>query len=429
MASETADNPVGPQDSRETDRKPPSDSKPRSQSSTKKKTSRTSKTAKTTKSRRTDSKKRSNASSQAPSPSDEKPEGFHVNASRPTPPLFRAEDDEAAEGTIMQAEPAYTELDLPTDNQMLFSKTHRATFFQPTFSGRTVSAMFGYVRNPGKKNQFTRFHEGIDIRPLERDGDREPRDAVNAAGDGAVVYLCRKENASNYGKYIVIEHRLSGPPFYTLYAHLGDIQDDLEIGQSIKRGTRIGTIGRTSNEFEIDAEHAHLHFEVNLMVNRRYIEWSKHIGDGVPQHGLYNGANLLGVDPVGFYRFLQFNPDLGIGEFVTREPAAFRVLVPYQKHLSWIENYPFALTHPPDQNTVAFEIAMTYYGLPVRVTPKEASEISATRLKLLNDGLYPLTFASVKELTSHGPCKLLVSRNNRWKLSVRGRDWLKQLLY
>lgn len=329
----------------------------------------------------------------------------------------------------MHAEPAFTELDLPTDNQMLFSKTHPDRFFQPTFSGRTISATFGYVRSPGKRNQFTRFHEGIDIRPLERDEDREPRDAVHAAGDGTVVYVCRRESASNYGKYIVIEHRLFGPPFYTLYAHLGDVADDLETGQAVKRGARIGKIGRTSNEFEIDTEHAHLHFEVNLMLNRHYFEWSKRVGDGMPQHGLYNGANLIGVDPVQFYQFLQVNPDLGIGEFVTREPVAFRVLVPFKKNFSWIEEYPFALTKPPDKDTVAFEIAMTYYGLPVRVAPKAETEISPVRLNLLEKGLYPLTFASVKELTSHGPCTLLVSRNNRWKLSVRGREWLKQMLW
>jgi len=356
---------------------------------------------------------------------------FRVNPPRPTLPAqpVPVENGDESESSVLRADPAFSELDLPTDNQMIFSKTNPNAFFQPTFSGRMVSGMFGCVRNPGKRGLFTRFHEGVDIRPVARDKDGEPQDDVRAAGEGTVVYVCRQAGSSNYGKYVVIEHRLLGPPFYTLYAHMASVEEEIETGAVVKRGQKVGVLGRTSNEFDIDADHAHLHFEVNLMVNRHYLEWSRKKGDGAPRHGLYNGANLLGLDPVRFFQFLQINSDLGVGDFVRRERVAFRVLTPLAKDFSWIEQYSFALSGPITETTRALEISMTYYGLPVRVVPQSREEIAPARWKALANGIYPLTFADTRELTSHACCALVISRGKYWRLGPKGYDWLRQLLF
>ncbi|MDD2711039.1 MAG: M23 family metallopeptidase [Verrucomicrobiae bacterium] len=377
-------------------------------------------------------KKPSSSKAQPPrtSPAKPRPPAPRTAPTKPSAtPLFADEEAVETESVPLKAERAFADFDLPTDNQLIFSKTDPNRFFQPTFSGRIISANFGFVRNPGRRGQYTRFHEGVDIRALQHDDEGEPADKVFAAGSGKIVYLCNQTSQSNYGKYVVIQHDLFGCPIYTLYAHLSSVNEKLETGQSIKRGGKIGVMGRTSNEFEIDSGHAHLHFEVNLMLNRRYLEWSQKRGNGLPTHGLYNGANLIGIDPIRFYQFLQINPDLSVGDFVTREPVAFRVLAPKGKRFSWIEQYPFALTKAPDENTVAYEISMTYYGLPVRVAPKTRDEISPTRQQVLAQKRYPLTFASVNELTGHGPCGLLTAHGKRWRLSAKGREWLKQLLF
>ncbi len=353
---------------------------------------------------------------------------FKINPSRKpmTPPSVSAE---AAEDPILKAMPAFTDMDLPTDNQMLFSRMNEKDFFQPTFSNRTISAMFGYVRNPGPGGRYTRFHEGVDIRPAERDEGGEPSDVVKAAAAGTVAYVCRKPSGSNYGNYVVVAHDLFGPPFYTLYAHLASVADDIETGTVVERGRTLGILGRTSNEFDIDQDRAHLHFEVDLMVNPRYIEWSKKKGDGVPKHGLYNGANLIGVDPVRFFQFMQYNPDLGIGEFVQRERVAFRLLVPAKKPLPWIKRHPFALTAPVTDETVAYEISMTNYGLPVRVIPRTKSEIASGARKAMANGLYPLTYANGAELRNACVCQLLYNRGSRWGLSTKGKEWIQQLMF
>lgn len=357
----------------------------------------------------------------------EKRTSLKINSSRrplAPPPGSGSED------VVLAAEPAYLDMDLPTDNQLIFSKTTPSGFFQPTFSGRTVSAMFGCVRNPGAGGIFTRFHEGVDIRPLERNRKGEPTDEIRSAGAGKVAYVCREAAGSNYGKYVVIEHGgLFSVPLYTLYAHLSSVRADLEIEQSIAKGERLGTLGRTSSEFDIEQDRAHLHFEVDMMGSSRFVEWSRHAGEGTPRHGLFNGANLVGIDPVRFFQFLQINSDLGVGDFVKRERVAFRVLVPANKKFSWIAQYPFALTKPMTGQTEFFDISMTYYGLPIRVIPRTAAEIPEGPARALKKGLFPLIYANAPELNAHAACRLINRKGRFYGLSARGYAWLKQILY
>ena len=48
---------------------------------------------------------------------------------------------------------------------------------------------------------YTRFHEGIDIRPLQRDADGEPLDIVHSIAAGKVAYANIVPSYSNYGRY------------------------------------------------------------------------------------------------------------------------------------------------------------------------------------------------------------------------------------
>jgi murein DD-endopeptidase MepM/ murein hydrolase activator NlpD len=80
-----------------------------------------------------------------------------------------------------------------------------AEFFQPTVEGTTESGMFGCVHSHGH-----RFHEGIDIKCLQRDRSGEPINPVCVASDGEVAFVNAKPGLSNYGRYIVIQHVWDG---------------------------------------------------------------------------------------------------------------------------------------------------------------------------------------------------------------------------
>lgn len=91
--------------------------------------------------------------------------------------------------------------------------------------------------------KFWAYHKAIDI-------GAPTGTAVVAADSGYVVTAGWSEYG--YGKYVVIDH---GNGFQTLYAHLHTIL--VEVGQSVGKGERIGSIGATGR-----ATGPHLHFEI-----------------------------------------------------------------------------------------------------------------------------------------------------------------------
>ncbi len=109
--------------------------------------------------------------------------------------------------------------------------------------------------------------------------------------------------------------------------------------------------------------------------------------------------------------------------------VAFRLLAPFQPRFFWIQQYPFVLTKPISEETYAYEIAMTYYGLPVYVIPRLKTEIAPGALKALQKGIFPLTYANSKELECQA-CNQLINRKGKYfGLSKKGTDWVKQLIY
>src|SRR5213082_2355714 len=144
------------------------------------------------------------------------------------------------------------DLGLPTDNDSLFSGGGSAFYqyiernYQGVKSTPWEGGQYGFVRDPTDTAGgvvYTRFHEGIDIRALHRDGRGEPLDEVRAIADGKVVHVNPIPGYSNYGKYIVIEHRWDGSNYYSLYGHLSSIA--VHPGDLVKLGQPVATMGYT----------------------------------------------------------------------------------------------------------------------------------------------------------------------------------------
>src|SRR5215470_20185430 len=153
---------------------------------------------------------------------------------------------------LTHAENPVLNLALPTDNDALFSGDGPAfyQYIERDYKGAKSTpwegGQYGFVRDPKETAAgivYTRFHEGIDIRALHRDAGGEPLDEVRALADGKVVHISVVPGYSNYGKYIVIEHRWDGSNYYSLYAHLSSIA--VQHGDTVKRGQPIATMGHT----------------------------------------------------------------------------------------------------------------------------------------------------------------------------------------
>ena len=85
---------------------------------------------------------------------------------------------------------------------------------------------------------------------------------VLAALDGTIHSFQNNTALGDYGPTIILKHQIEGITFYTLYGHLSlESLDDKSIGQTVKKGTCIATLGSRP----INGDYApHLHFQIIL---------------------------------------------------------------------------------------------------------------------------------------------------------------------
>lgn len=305
------------------------------------------------------------------------------------------------------------DLILPTSNRALLEDDGPA-FYQFTdryFKGKRShpweGGQYGFVRNQVETQEgvvFTRFHEGVDIKPLYRDRRGEPLDTVRAIDDGVVVYVNPVARASTYGIYVVVEHIWSGSPFYSLYAHLGDAY--VRKGQRVCQGDRLGRMGYTGRG--IDKRRAHVHFEINMLLNREFDAWhDRHYKrSDKNEHGIFNGVNMAGLDVAALYLALRDNPTLTIEQFLWSQEIYFTVIAPISYPMDLLYRYPWLSRRGYKPDAPSVEISLTRSGLPVRVesTYRRVPEAVVSKVKRSN---VPYQLISNSLLTgSYGDCSL-----------------------
>ncbi len=238
-------------------------------------------------------------------------------------------------------------------------------YLQPTVSGRLESATFGMVREEGQ-----RFHEGVDIRPGRRDAAGEPLDLVRAAMDGQVAYVNPHVNGP-YGRYVVLMHPGAELPVYSLYAHLASVEPTVRLGAFVRRGLTLGRMGRSSaGVTPITTDRAHLHFEVGLLLSTGFNAWYAAQPDNRKspnQHGLFNGQNLIGMDPLP----LLSQRSVDVLALLRRQPTALTVVLRAAKTPDFVARYP-ALARGERAKAAGWYVEFSWQGMPLRWTALEA---------------------------------------------------------
>src|SRR5881392_581151 len=278
--------------------------------------------------------------------------------------------------SIGMGENQAVDLGLPTDNDSLFSGGGAAfyQYIERNYNGVKSTpwegGQYGFVRDPTDTAGgvvYTRFHEGIDIRPLHRDAHGEPLDEVRAIADGKVVHTNLVPGYSNYGKYIVIEHHWDSSDYYSLYGHLSSIV--VQSGDTVKRGQRIAVMGYTGTG--INRERAHLHLELCLMFSRKFEAWYNTFFRNDPnRHGLYNGMNLAGLDVAHLYLALRKNPALTIPEFLATEETFYKIALPTAQHFDLPTLYPWMLGGEKRSGS-SWEVSFARSGVPLKIEPTQ----------------------------------------------------------
>jgi murein DD-endopeptidase MepM/ murein hydrolase activator NlpD len=311
---------------------------------------------------------------------------------------------------------------LPTANHAIFEPGGEDHYFVGTVGKPWMSGTFGCVRTDGWQ-----LHEGIDIRCLERDKHGEPTDPVLATADGTVAYINKRPSLSNYGNYLILRHAIEGVEVYSLYAHLKEIRPGLKHGDAVKAGEAVATMGRTSNTAQaISKDRAHVHFELDLVVNERFPEWyRKTFPTQRNDHGGWNGQNLLGLDPREvLIEQHRLGAKFSLVQFIRSQPEMCRVLV-RNTSFPWVRRYPMLVKANPisqKEGVAGYELALNFNGVPFELIPRAASELkTAARVHLLSVNT---------EERQKNPCrKLVVPKGSHWELANNGLHLLDLLLY
>jgi len=266
------------------------------------------------------------------------------------------------------------ELSWPTPNTAFMEGKPIEAYIQPTASGEATSGLMGCARSGGAQ-----FHEGIDLKPVKRDVRGEPTDDIYAAMPGVVRHINPRAGESSYGRYIVIEHPDAQPAVYTLYAHLSAVAPGLKVGDTVTGGQVIAKMGHTSGGYTIPRERAHLHFEIGLMVTRRFQSWYAWKKFGSPnEQGLYNGMNLMGIDPLDVFTQFRAGRVQGFAEYFAQMPVVARVRVATALVPDFVLRYPALLTaEVPAAGVAGWDVKVNATGLPIAWTPLNAMDLIA----------------------------------------------------
>ena len=221
---------------------------------------------------------------------------------------------------------------LPTDNDKIFSDpTQFYMYTDRNFEGVRSKpwqgGTYGFSRN-GKRTSVgiinTRFHEGIDIRPVRRDASGNPLDDIYSMMNGTVVYVNSDSTKSNYGRYVVVHHDFGNGPFFSLYAHISSAT--VAAGQQVRAGQTIAKMGYTGAG--INRERSHVHVELTMLLSDRFQGWYDRHFTSKNHHGIYNGINMIGLDIASLLKAHRANPGLTMDQFLASQEVHYKVLVP-----------------------------------------------------------------------------------------------------
>lgn len=234
---------------------------------------------------------------------------------------------------------------------------------------------YGMVRNPfrpqpGAPVMFSRFHEGIDVKPMRRDAQGVPLDDVRPIAPGRVVHASTRPGLSNYGRYVVVAHRAPEGIIYSLYAHLAAV--NCSVGQRVGTGNVIGRLGYSG--VGLNKTRAHLHLEIGLMINSRFAEFYQ----GENKHGNYNGLNIIGFDPAVALKACQHGAAFSISRYFDSLTEHYRVAVPCVAALDILHRHPFLYkgSRTETSRPESLEIAFTAEGIPIGIYPASRSVLT-----------------------------------------------------
>ena len=313
---------------------------------------------------------------------------------------------------------------LPTDNKSLYTtgKDDYFMYVDRIFEGETTKpwqgGTYGMVRNPfrptpGAPVMYSRLHEGIDVKPVYRDARGEPQDQVRPIAPGTVAYVCANPGLSNYGRYVVIAHRVPEGTIYSLYAHLASV--NCSPGQTVGTGNVLGRLGYSG--VGLNKTRAHLHLEICLMINSNFAEFYT----GENKHGNFNGMNLSGFDPAAVLSACRNGEPLSLSSYFSKLKEHYRVAIPCIGAMDILRRHPFLYKGSRTERTrpESLEIAFTAEGLPIGIYPSTRSVQQP----------YIVSCRSMPTLQQNCTVNRVKNSSDKAALTRSGQNYISQFLW
>lgn len=311
-----------------------------------------------------------------------------------------------------------TALHLPTENHHLYGDDGSKFYmwvprvFEGKESRPWTAGKYGFVRTLRRTEDGvigTRFHEGIDIKPIKRDRAQNPLDSVNALAAGTVAYVNPHAGNSNYGKYIVVRHNWNSGPIYSLYAHLSTTT--VKTGQEVKQGEKLGKMGYTGRG--INRERSHVHLELDLMLSSRFNVWHNKNFGSKNHHGLHNGLNMAGLDIADLLLRQKKDKNLTIPKYLSQVPVYYKITVPRKGPLEITQRYPWLIKGDYNTSTPSWEISFSQSGFPLAISPSKRN-VSSPRVTSIKKCLSKHEYHTKGLLTGTGYRASLTARGLRY---------------
>ncbi len=309
-----------------------------------------------------------------------------------------------------------TQLRLATANDALLRNDLKAFYMPTSLTTRPPeSGSYGFVRNSrdfGEAGSFyTRFHEGLDIRPLHRNASKIPTDVVRPIMNGTVAYVNSAASRSNYGKYVVVRHDWGFGPLHSLYAHLASTS--VEVGQQVTGNTALGVIGSTGAG--LNNARAHLHLELNIVMSERFNDWIKYELKSSNGHGNFNGINMAGMDLAGLFVKLKQDPNLNFAKWVHSTPQYFRVTVSRKGKgaLPIVQRYRWMRFGNHDKPSASWEMAFSQSGFLIGVAPSDR-KVDQPTVTYVRNSKVDHKHRTIGKLTGKGSSATLTASGKRF---------------
>jgi murein DD-endopeptidase MepM/ murein hydrolase activator NlpD len=214
----------------------------------------------------------------------------------------------------------------------------------------------------------------------------------------------------------VVEHTWDGSNYYSLYGHLSAIR--VKPGQLVKQGAPMAVMGYTG--VGINRERAHLHLELNLLLNHHFEAWHNFFFKNDPNYnGIYNGLNLTGVNIARLYLALQKNPDLTIPEFLRGEEIFYQVTIPRSRHFELPRLYPWMVAGGAEAKSRSWEVSFARTGVPLKIEPSE-KKVKQPELTYVKKSATDVSHLTRGDLAGHG---------GNARLSLSGFRLMRLLIY